>query len=295
MSRAWFLNLDAEDELSHPGARTPSLATIDRCRRLTARLSGLVPEGDVAWTPGTENPPRSKGLLGKTWCPTPGALDTLRRAGARVPDAPPVTVLRNANHRAFAAGIAQPLPGATFVKTLAELEAVLGEASPTGVWLVKRALSYRGNGRRRVSRPLDDATRRWLHKALATGDGVQVEPEVSRLEDHGLHGFLARDGTVTWGVLTRQRIDERGQWLASERVPDTILDHHERDALDTIRERVVEALRTLGYWGPFGIDAFRWRDTTGAVHYNPLCEVNARYSMGWALGMAERRVDLLEL
>lgn len=288
--RAWFLNLDAEQELARPGARTPSRAMIDRCRTLSGALQGLVPEGDVVWTPGV-TPPACEGLAGVAWCPTPGALAALRSAGASLSDAPSWAVLRAANHRSFSAGIAQTLPGAAYVRTEAALDAVLREGSITGAWVVKRPLSYRGNGRLRVRGAGDEAAWRWLRAALAEGEGVQVEPEVERLDDHGLHAYLTRDGVVTWGVLTRQRVDAHGQWFATERIGDAALDATERAVLWDVRARVADGLRALGYWGPFGIDAFRWRDPSGALRYQALCEVNARYSMGWAVGMAERRVD----
>jgi hypothetical protein len=47
-----------------------------------------------------------------------------------------------------------------------------------------------------------------------------------------------------------------------------------------------------GYYGPFGIDAFRWRDQNGKQQWNPRCEINARYSMGWSIGMGQSRPDL---
>lgn len=291
--RGWFLNLDAEQELRLPGARTPSRAMIERCRALVASLDGLVPAGDVAWTPGVAAPP-CEGRAGIAWCPTPGALAALRSAGATLPEAPSWAVLRAANHRSFSAGVAQTLPGAAYVRTEAALGAVLREGSLTGAWLVKRPLSYRGNGRLRVHGAGDEAAWRRLRAALAEGEGLQVEPAVERLDDHGLHGFLARDGAVTWGELTRQRVDAHGQWFATERIGDAALDATERAAFWDVRERVAAGLRALGYHGPFGIDAFRWRDPSGAVRYNALCEVNARYSMGWAAGMAGRRVDLDE-
>jgi hypothetical protein len=289
--RVWLLNLDAEDELARPGARTPSRAMIDRCRALAERLGGLVPPGDVAWVPGTDPPP-CQGYAAAAWCPTPGARARLERVGARLPEAPPWAVLRAANHRAFTAGLGPSLPGAAFVRTEAELDAVLRAPSLTGEWLVKRPLSYRGNGRLRVRDAADPTARRWLRAALGEGDGLQVEPAVARLEDHGIHGFIARDRTVTWGALTRQRVDARGQWEATERVGDDALAAPERRALDEARSRVAEGLVALGYHGPFGIDAFRWRDPDGEIRYHPLCEVNARYSMGWAVGMSDRRVDL---
>jgi len=291
VGRAWFLNLDAEQELARPGARTSSRAMVARCRALVASLAGLVPDGDVAWTPGVAAP-ACEGTAGVAWCPTPGALAALRSAGAAPPEAPSWAVLRAANHRSFSAGIAQTLPGAAYVRTEAELDAALREGSLTGEWLVKRPLSYRGNGRVRVRGAVDEPTQRWLHAALAVGEGLQVEPAVERLDDHGLHAYLARDGEVTWGELTRQRVDAHGQWFATERIGDAALDAAERVTLWDVRERVADGLRALGYWGPFGIDAFRWRDPSRALRYHALCEVNARYSMGWAVGMAGRRADL---
>jgi hypothetical protein len=55
---------------------------------------------------------------------------------------------------------------------------------------------------------------------------------------------------------------------------------------------VAQALLEAGYFGPFGIDAFRWVDRAGVERFNPRCEINARYSMGWAVGMGSRRPDL---
>ena len=46
---------------------------------------------------------------------------------------------------------------------------------------------------------------------------------------------------------------------------------------------MAEALRSVGYFGPFGVDAYRW--TGGFV---ACCDVNARYTMGWSVGMSSR-------
>ena len=47
-------------------------------------------------------------------------------------------------------------------------------------------------------------------------------------------------------------------------------------------ERVGAALHEAGYFGPFGVDAFTWRDRAGALRLQPRSEVNARWSMGFA-------------
>ncbi len=290
--RAWYLNLDAEEELLHPGAINPSRAVAERCARLASSLTGLVPDGDLVWTPGTDAP-KAHGRRAMAWCPTPSALKALARAGAVVAEAPSREALRAANHRSLSAGVAQCLPGAAYVTDEGALDDLLATRSLTGVWLLKRPLGYRGGGRLRVrGGSLDEAARRWVRASLAREGGVQVEPEVERLEDHGQHGFLARDGAVTWGALTRQRLDAFGQWVATERMPEDALNDLENSALREVCAGVAEALRAVGYYGPFGVDAFRWRSPTGEVRYCALCEVNARYSMGWAVGMAGRRVDL---
>jgi hypothetical protein len=61
---------------------------------------------------------------------------------------------------------------------------------------------------------------------------------------------------------------------------------HEALAHTMVEEarRVGAALRANGYWGPFGIDAYEYRDKHGEGHFQPRSELNARYSMGFAVG-----------
>jgi hypothetical protein len=51
--------------------------------------------------------------------------------------------------------------------------------------------------------------------------------------------------------------------------------------------RVAGTLQRLGYFGPLGIDAMRYRDDTGEIRLRPLQDLNARCTMGrLALGFA---------
>ena len=168
--------------------------------------------------------------------------------------------------------------------------ALIGGASPTDRWLLKRPLAFAGRGRRRVARGvLVAADASWVRASFARGEGLQVEPWVDRAGDFALHGFVARDGAVTLGDPTRQECDETGAWKASARTDD--LDAAELDALTRSATRAANALTAAGYFGPFGVDAFRWRHGAHVV-WNSQCELNARYSMGWATGMGSRRPDL---
>jgi hypothetical protein len=233
---------------------------------------------------------------GRAWCPTPWACQQLRRAGLQVPPAPPSAVLRRVNHRRFAQELGQALPGARFVNTQTELVAVLSEegllerVSIERNWLLKRPMAYAGRGRRKVSSAQLNATdQRWIDAALREGDGLQVEPLVERTLDVGLHGYLAPTGALTLGAPTVQDIDASGMWHATRLAPADALTADERALFEREVRASARALTTAGYFGPFGLDGFRWRAPDGALHFQPRCELNARYAMGWAIGMGDYR------
>jgi hypothetical protein len=51
--------------------------------------------------------------------------------------------------------------------------------------------------------------------------------------------------------------------------------------LATELQRTAAALTAAGYFGPFGIDGFRYRTADGSSALNPRCEINARFTMGY--------------
>ena len=295
MSRApvaWVFNLDAEDELTRAGPHTPNKPTQRRIEGLLPTLAQLMqPQDEVVW-PGAQKRTFTA-QWGRAWCPTRWACEQLQKAGLRVPPAPPAAVLRLVNHRRFAHALGQALPGARFVQTQAELRETLADArllktlSTEGNWLMKRPLGYAGRGRRKIAPGGLNATdRTWIDAALRTGDGLQVEPLVVRELDCALHGWLSADGALTLGHPTVSDIDASGAWVSTRRESNA-LSAREREALQTEARATAAALTKVGFFGPFGLDGFRWRDPGGALHFQPRCELNARYSMGWATGMAE--------
>jgi formate-dependent phosphoribosylglycinamide formyltransferase (GAR transformylase) len=296
-SRLWFLNFDADDELSRPsGYRTPR-AVLARFAELALRVEGLVPVGDrvvAEWLGATEavRTANSDELVeGRAFCPTPRALAALRREGATPVRAPSLEVLRQVNHRAFCANLGQTLPDARFVRTRAELEATLSRRG--GPWILKRAFGYAGKGRALLrDGALEDWSMAFARVSLENGEGLQVEPWVDRRLDVGLHGFLSQRGELMLGDPTRVTVDARGTWQKSEILGGDHLSASDRDALSVEAHRVAAALAGAGYFGPFGIDAFTFADERGATRFNPRSEINARYSMGWAIGMGSRRPDL---
>src|SRR5207247_1382657 len=132
-----------------------------------------------------------------------------------------------------------------------------------GQWLIRRPHGFAGRGRRIVSSAaLNDTIAAWIAASLDRFGALDVAPLVDRRGDFALHGFIARGGSVELGVPTRQLCDARGSWQGSERAPDSALEARERAALHSAAESAADALRAAGYFGPFGIDAFRWIDAS---------------------------------
>lgn len=291
---AWVLNLDAEDELARGGAHTPTDVMKARIEGLLPRLRGLIGPQDVVLWPG--GAPLERGLWGRAWCPTRWARTQLEQAGLRVPLAPSVEVLRRVNHRLFAHALGQALPGAGWAANAEQLSSLLAatdalrQVSVEQSWLMKRPLGYAGRGRKKL-RPgaLTGADQAWLDASLRDGDGLQIEPLVARELDCALHGWLAEDGQCTFGQPTVQHLDDTGAWQSTELAAPGTLMESELAALGRAGRQTADALHAEGYFGPFGLDAFRWRAPDGQLHFQPRSEVNARYSMGWATGMGAFR------
>jgi len=271
MARAWVFNIDAEFELE---GRTPDARTRRRTELLVIGLAQTLPEGDFAVGVDDRCTP---GLEGVAWCPTPRALERLRAAGARVPEAPPLAVLRTVNDRRFAHHLV-PLPGAHLVRGFDEAEEAMRRP---GRWRLRRGLGFAGRGVRRVEGSAvspDDLA--YARASLRRGT-LLVEPDLEVGFDVALHGHT--DGRI--GIETVQEVDRFGQWAASRAARPYELTASERGVLRETLVWVREALLGAGYQGPFGIDGFRYCDGQGRGRFHPLSDLNARFTMGWPVGM----------
>lgn len=270
---AWVLNLDAELELEagpRYGASARVLCAMEAPR---AALRRALPPGDVVLDGGDDA--RARGLEGRCWCPTPRALSRLARAGAVVPEAPSVEVLARANERGFGFEI-EHLDGA--LRCGSEEEAARA-VEREGRWIVKRGLGFAGRGQRRIDGGAVSAgDRAWIRAALRGGP-VYVEPRVEIELEVALHGLVRQGGAVERGAPAIQVV-EHGAWRGSRLARVGELGREEEGRLSAAFERVSEGLVEMGYFGAFGVDAFRYGGGFCAVS-----EVNARYTMGWGVGM----------
>jgi hypothetical protein len=298
---AFLVNLDSDDELASraPGASprhgaAPWAAPArHRARMLTlAKAAGLVREGDYPVLGPHDEPPR--GLAARAFSPTPAAHALAARLGlALAPALGPGLLERVTGRLFFAELVCASLEGARLVRTLAELEATL--AAPISLehqlLVLKRMFGFAGRGQVRVSREgLGAHERAWATRALARGP-LLLEPWVERLADFALHGHVSGAGRVMVGQPTEQRVDEHGTWRETTLARAGALSARELGELEATTWRAGAELAAAGYEGPFGVDAFRFRDR-GEARFRVPNEVNARYTMGWVTGMAGARPDL---
>jgi hypothetical protein len=291
--RLWLFNLDAELELARAGGpyQTPlrvaqALAPmLERARALMApgdaSLDPLAPPRRVATASGATSgePP-----LGVAWCPTPSALERLARAGAELPHSPSVAVLRRVNHRRFAIELGGGAPGARFVSD----EGVLAEtlAEPWGAWLFKRAYGFAGRGQRRIIGAPSPDDRRWLADSLRLG-GFVAEPWLELVRELGIHGLIDDSGRFALGRICVQETNQYRAWVSTRVARPEDLSPSQASQLFARAEAVASALIDAGYFGPFGLDAYLFGTRSGNTELNPLSELNARYSMGFAIGGPE--------
>ena len=170
--------------------------------------------------------------------------------------------------------------------------------------LLKRAFGFAGRERRRViDGVLDASTAGFAERSFRAGEGLQVEPWVPRGRDFALHGYLSPNGRLLMGPLMRQHCDPMGRWRqsspadvgaeASESEREQVLAPAYRAQLEQELAASARALHGIGYFGPFGIDAFEYLNAAGKLAFQPRCEINARFSMGFPRSLLERALGQL--
>ncbi|MEX1024628.1 MAG: hypothetical protein WD226_06075 [Planctomycetota bacterium] len=278
---AWVLNLDAEEELALGRRYTPSDRLRAIVRQQAAALVGeLVRPGDLV-VEETTAAGAAAGYLGRAWSPTRRARRLLAHAGATLAPAPAGDVLAAVNARPFAVELHAMLAQDAFEKCVAsDLDRALeliARPAPLG-WLVRRTFGAAGRGRRRLAAgtpAFPDLA--WLRAGLARGPLV-VEPWVLVTTEFTRSGLVRPDGRVVVSAPCVQRTTRTGAWIDTELTLDVRRTDDAR--LEEATALAGERLAAAGYFGPFGVDAYRYRD--GArERLNPLSEINARYTMDW--------------
>jgi hypothetical protein len=302
-SRLLIGNLDCEVEMAG-GRRLPA-----HVRALISRaaldMAVLADPGDRLWTPepvDAELPGivLESGPLAElapadrviAWGET-GSVVSLRRGlafDAAGNDAraavwasiPTPEASRRCNHRSFAFELAGKLgialAGSALVRSVDELERLIARGVPSSSarseWVAKAPLSAAGRDRvRRRSGTLDEDARIRLGRLLALHGELVFEPWMDRIEDYGCAGVVTLSGVRLFPphrLLNNPNGVFRGIKLLDRPFPE----------LSSTALEVGRALATAGYHGPFGIDAYTYRDRDDDVRLHPLSEINARLTHG---------------
>jgi hypothetical protein len=281
---AWVLNLDAEFELARPGY-APRVRLTSQLDRFGTASRALLGDEDVLVAPDVTVP---SGFVGRAWCPTPGAMATLRAAGVTPEPHPEASILRRVNHRRFAFELGGGLPDQRYLETRAALEPLLVRAERP--WLLKRPLAFAGRGQMRAYATLTEKQWSWIDASFRT-DGLIVEPLVTPTLEVSLHGFVWSEGRHELGRMCVQEVTARGVFRGVRLAVRGELTSSEEREITAQGERVARALHEAGYFGPFGIDAYRY-ERDGAPGFCALSEINARYTMGFVIGFPRHPSEL---
>lgn len=277
-------NLDCEARWA--GVTLP-LAVQQRISLLGALVAVLAPpEHDVeAWVPAAVDPAR----LVATAAWRPPALRTGEPPRADLawadPHAKPVNDRRLALALAERHGVA--LPGA---KVIASADAL----DLAGPWIAKAPWTAAGRDRCRGEGPPTAEQRTRLSRLIEAFGALVVEPWCDRLVDAGVCATVAPDGLVSAHPAHGLVTDPRGGFLGIDLAPPALL-AGERDQLATMVAAAGALLAEHGYAGPFAVDAFAYRDPDGARRFQPLSEINARFSFGWIARAFQRRAGATRL
>jgi hypothetical protein len=284
---AWILNLDAEYELSRGGpGYTPSSKLTSQLELYGASSRALLHAEDLLLsekaTLATFDP---RQFIGRAWCPTPRAIERFEALGIAPEPYPPVDVIRRVNHRRFAHEIGGGLPGQRYFERRADIDELLRRNERS--WLFKRPLAFAGRGQLRayLERPLTEKEQNWIDASLDS-DGLIVEPLVEPTLEVSLHGFVWRDRRFELGRTCVQEVSNRGVFKGVRLAQEGELGADE-STLRAQGEQVALALGETGYFGPFGIDAYRYLNGFCA-----LSEINARYTMSFVTGFPRHPSEL---
>jgi len=145
------------------------------------------------------------------------------------------------------------------------------------------------SGRGRVAGTLDRGTPDELRGALprlSRQGGALLEPWLTRCEDLSVQLYIAPDGAVTLLGTLEQCVSSAGGFRGHRGAVDykarIVSEHREDDALIEAALTVARATHARGFFGPCGVDAFRFEGPAGP-ELRPVVEFNARFTMGTVL------------
>ena len=316
MRRLFLGNFHFESELAAARGWNPAASLLRMSAERAPSWIALAEEGDLIWTPepiadsfweslATQGLPRVCSLSEPPqeefelvpW----GWSLRARKFGGRTPQ-PSDEAVELGNSREWSyelerqLGIA--LPGAARIERIEEVADVVrrsasqfGESESEHAWVIKANFGMAARERVLGRGPtLTTANERWLQRRLQSDGAVFFEPWLRRRAEVGIQWTLPKSGHGQPELhgITPLLTDKQGGYRGSEFSLDATVPTEWQRAVDVTQQAALR-LQQLGYFGPLGIDAAIYEDSTGRALARPLQDINARYTMG-RLALGFRRL-----
>ena len=313
MNRLFLGNFDFEHALSATAGRDRTRSdVVQRLQHEMAAIwAAVADDGDFIWLPApveteffeelaAHGLPRVRPVVTAAEIDGPveacpwGWTDEVRRQCERNGwkfSAPPQDVIGEVNSRRFSLELEQSwsigLEGAAVIRNVDELPAAIARMpSHVDRWVLKAEFGM--SARERIlgrGKNADEQTVNWLRKRTGGNEVAVIEPWVDRIEEAGLQFTVPWSGVPVFEGVALLLGGSAGQYRGSRFAQDVETELRWMPAIET-GMRVARLLKQLGYFGPLGIDAMRFRDAEGKERMRSIQDINARHSMGrLALGL----------
>ena len=303
MPRLFVANLNFEQEIAGDRQILP-VALRQRTAEHACAWLAVANPGDFIWCPQPPAPDfwermSDRGIASVTGISSPadappgleltpwGWTQTVRRRArslrARIA-APPQAAVRAANSRRWSSQLETRwnvgLEGAAEIRSEADLTDVLRSVTDTGRWVLKSEFGAAARQRIVCTGPTPDGTAAgWIRRRLSAGEWLTYEPWVQRIAEAGLQWSIPEQGVPRLEGVTELFSDSAGQFIGSRFGLSREEFEAWQPAID-VGEQAVAEIQRLGYFGPVGIDAMRYRMADGSERMRPLQDINARWTMG---------------
>lgn len=296
-----YPNLDFEEELAGGAAASsrvvsqvlrdigPVMAFAARAGDQILTATGVVLPRQTEGVTVTDDLPSDLKLI-VPWGWSAGARRLAARIGMPQNLIPTEESVRQVNDRRFLIehdlvampdGLLSQIPVGQFCTSMADVhQAVRTVLSFGDRWVMKPQFSQAARNRLTGGRDqLSRSQQKWVESAIDTG--VTVEPWLERQTQAGLQFEITpsvdADGSIRFLGVAELLTTAGGQYLGSVLVPGS-----EATWAAAIEHgtHVCVSLRDAGYFGPVGIDAFRYLSSAGHQCVRLCHDINARWTMG---------------
>ena len=193
------------------------------------------------------------------------------------------------------------------VSSTGEVSQALKELDAAGysTALMKQDLATSGRGQRRLdaNEPLTEADQQWIASAMTRSQCV-VEPYLDRVLDLSFVWRMNRGEAEAKFLGWTRPIVTEGRRYAGARLGDLFSDcdvevrkylladrcSRLRKVADWLQQYLVPELCSVGFEGPFGVDAIVYRDQDQQLRIKPLVELNPRMTMGHVALALDRKL-----